>query len=543
MVASTTILYPEPWASLSALSESTILARDTPVTLDSPSMRERLLVEYPAAPHTHTAHAWVSLLWLIPSIGASLAWHHNCMADLVLRDLIVMGVKCVETRKKLISTKKLTLSMAIDICWAAEATAHWMESLSQNAEVHTFRQKNPRTKPPRRPRPGHYSVALSMKECKFCGMMHEMVKSKCPAYGRSCSKCHGKLTWSTTLTVILNGFMLSTHQMGGNWNTGCWLARIVPPLWPSKSIQEPVWTPSPKGHAPRKLQHTSSKLIMWNGALMDPLGKCRLVLKNPRTSKYNVEFVVVKEDHLPLLGLSTAQKMGLITVEESNMERVCTVSSTLTSTDPVLSQYKEASEGDLGDLPGSATLTPHAIPVPMPDRRTPISIRPDLKQELNRLEKLGVITKITEPTPWISQMVITKKKSGALRVCIDPKELNMALIRERFTIPILEDGVHELGKSAFFTKVDLKSGYWHVKVDQQADHLPDLLWTIPLDKAALRSECVDRNIPAPHPGIPGRAGWSDMHRWWYHHTWHWWGNPWQESPWLPSQMCRCGHQT
>ena len=47
MVASTPILYPEPWASLSALSESTILARDTPVALDSPSMRETLLLNIP----------------------------------------------------------------------------------------------------------------------------------------------------------------------------------------------------------------------------------------------------------------------------------------------------------------------------------------------------------------------------------------------------------------------------------------------------------------------------------------------------------------
>ena len=40
------------------------------------------------------------------------------------------------------------------------------------------------------------------------------------------------------------------------------------------------------------------------------------------------------------------------------------------------------------DLPGSATLTPHpdSIPVPMPDHRTPISTRPDLKQEPNHLE-------------------------------------------------------------------------------------------------------------------------------------------------------------
>ena len=82
--------------------------------------------------------------------------------------------------------------MAIDICRSAEATVRLMENFSQNAEVHAFRQKNPRTKPPRRPRPGDYSAASSRKECKFCGSMHEMVTYKCPAYGRSCSKCHGQ---------------------------------------------------------------------------------------------------------------------------------------------------------------------------------------------------------------------------------------------------------------------------------------------------------------------------------------------------------------
>jgi hypothetical protein len=47
----------------------------------------------------------------------------------------------------------------------------------------------------------------------------------------------------------------------------------------------------------------------------------------------------------------------------------------------------------------------------------------------------------------VSQLVITHMKSGDLRVCVDPKELNKALIGERFTMPVLEDQVFELGTS------------------------------------------------------------------------------------------------
>ena len=42
-----------------------------------------------------------------------------------------------------------------------------------------------------------------------------------------------------------------------------------------------------------------------------------------------------------------------------------------------------------------------------------------MKAELDHLVSLGVLTPADEPTPWVSQLVITMKKSGALRVCID----------------------------------------------------------------------------------------------------------------------------
>ena len=62
----------------------------------------------------------------------------------------------------------------------------------------------------------------------------------------------------------------------------------------------------------------------------------------------------------------------------------------------------------------------------MPLRRIPLSVKEDVEEELLRLEKLGVITRETRPTDWVSGMVVAKKPSGKLRICLDPKPLNKA---------------------------------------------------------------------------------------------------------------------
>ena len=110
-------------------------------------------------------------------------------------------------------------------------------------------------------------------------------------------------------------------------------------------------------------------------------------------------------------------------------------------------------------------------PVVMPDRRIPVSVRPKLKAELDRLVNIGALKKVEQPTPWLSQIVITSKKNGDIRMCLDPKELNKALLREHYTLPILEDTVHELGQSCVFSKADLASGYWHVELDESLSML------------------------------------------------------------------------
>ena len=72
-----------------------------------------------------------------------------------------------------------------------------------------------------------------------------------------------------------------------------------------------------------------------------------------------------------------------------------------------------------------------------PPRRIPTALRDKYKGELNRLEYLGVLSKVDEPTSWVSSVVVTTKTYGQLRVCIDPRHLNRAQKRETYQLPIL----------------------------------------------------------------------------------------------------------
>ena len=102
----------------------------------------------------------------------------------------------------------------------------------------------------------------------------------------------------------------------------------------------------------------------------------------------------------------------------------------------------------------------------------PVAVLPKLKEELTRLVNLKVIQAADQHSPWVCQIVVAKKKSGALRICINPKELNKALQREHYTMPVIDDKLHELREARVFSKADLASGYWHVELFEESSLLP-----------------------------------------------------------------------
>ena len=56
--------------------------------------------------------------------------------------------------------------------------------------------------------------------------------------------------------------------------------------------------------------------------------------------------------------------------------------------------------------------------------KVPIEYKEEIKKELAEMVWQRIITKQTEPTPWVSSLTYPKKANGKLRICLDPKDLN-----------------------------------------------------------------------------------------------------------------------
>lgn len=181
---------------------------------------------------------------------------------------------------------------------------------------------------------------------------------------------------------------------------------------------------------------------------------------------HHLSFVVVPKDVPALLGLATCERLNLVrrvlVVEETNN----------TEYDSILREYEDVFKG-LGCLPGvhNIQVDETVPPVVHPCRKVPFALKHQLKEELDRMESLGVIRKIDEPTEWVSSLVIVDKKNGKLRICLDPRDLNRAIRREHFKLPTCEEIMAQFANAKYFSKLDPSSGFWQLKLDDVSSML------------------------------------------------------------------------
>ena len=103
--------------------------------------------------------------------------------------------------------------------------------------------------------------------------------------------------------------------------------------------------------------------------------------------------------------------------------------------------------------------TPHALFTP---RHVPLPLRPKVEEELARMEEMGVISKVDEPTPWCASMVVVPKKSSSIRICVDLKPLNESVLREVHPLPKVDETLAQLTGAKVFSKLDANSGFWQI---------------------------------------------------------------------------------
>lgn len=100
-----------------------------------------------------------------------------------------------------------------------------------------------------------------------------------------------------------------------------------------------------------------------------------------------------------------------------------------------------------------------------PCRRIPPAIFNEVREHLQEMLKIGAITE--SKSPWSSNVVIVRKQNGTIRFCIDFRKLNSRTKRDAYAIPKIEDTLHSLSGAKYFSKLDLKTGYWQVEVAEE----------------------------------------------------------------------------
>lgn len=73
-----------------------------------------------------------------------------------------------------------------------------------------------------------------------------------------------------------------------------------------------------------------------------------------------------------------------------------------------------------------------------------------------------IIAPVEVPTDWVPSLVVVQKPNK-LRICINPKHLNKAIMRPHYALPTIEEMTPELSKAKIFTVLDAKKWIWASK--------------------------------------------------------------------------------
>lgn len=149
---------------------------------------------------------------------------------------------------------------------------------------------------------------------------------------------------------------------------------------------------------------------------------------------------------------------------------------------PINSALDAASQGDVNQLvdrysdifaqgsqTGRTNIVTHSIntgderPIKQkPHRLSPAETQTQ-REEVLKMLAAGVI--VPSNSPWTSPVVLVNKKDGSKRFCVDYRKLNDVTQKDVYPLPRTEEVLDELGKAQWFSKLDLKSGYWQIVVD------------------------------------------------------------------------------
>ena len=222
-------------------------------------------------------------------------------------------------------------------------------------------------------------------------------------------------------------------------------------------------------------------LVSYSKDKLTVLGTAKLPVTSKTDVEHELTFHIVKTNQPGLLGHTSSQNLGLIKVvmvakteEEQTKpdreEEVTNLSEELK--EEILQKFTKVFTGlEHLEKPYHIEVDLTVTPVVNPRRTIPAALRVRVKEELDAMERRGVVHMVKEPADWVNSVAIVEKPNGSLRICLDPRHLNKAIKWEHFQLPTIEDITTRMANAKWFTKLDVNRGYWQIPLDEESQLL------------------------------------------------------------------------
>ena len=442
------------------------------------------------------------------------------LTDSMIRDQIVSGIRSNQVRERLLREPDLSLMKAVKYCRAYEVSSLHMQDLSleeKDKESHAVSVQKGKTPSYVQKKKAYHKPADTVKgtrqptaaiarpegpKCSNCGYVTH-TGNRCPAIGKMCKKC-GRI--GHFASACRGGAVPKTKGKNRQVHTvynphdlddedednanGLFINSVTRS---DKGDTKAQWKVSVEIHGKpvilkidtgsdvnslsktlydslcnEPLKPSKIRLIGYFGQQQRPCGKAMMEVAY-KSKLYPVEFQIVNAPVVPVLGLGSSMELGLL-------RRVYTLNAQPAPQvgDPhaILEEFKEVFQG-LGCLnyEYDIKIDANVPPVVHPPRRVPFALRSRLKAQLQKMEAEGVIAPVEEPTPWVNSLVVVEKPNGSLRVCIDPRDLNKAILREHYPMKTVEEVAGQLSSAKMFSVLDASQAYYQIKVSEASSNL------------------------------------------------------------------------
>ena len=179
----------------------------------------------------------------------------------------------------------------------------------------------------------------------------------------------------------------------------------------------------------------------------------------------NSQFVVIEKGRCPL-GNASSKALGLLRIGPgADVDCECNAVGEDLAT---VLQGKHSKvfdgAGKLKDYKLKLHVDSDVTPIAQKPQRVPFALQEEVTWKVEELIAMDIVERVDGPTSWVIPVVVAPKASGNIRLYVDMRKADQAIIREQKLMPTIDEVVENLNGGRVFSKLDRRLGFHQIEL-------------------------------------------------------------------------------